>query len=279
MDTIFNNEQLLNLISNIHELTGIFINIHELSGKDIGIRDAHTEFCRAINQLPEGHMRCVNCDAKASKICRELKTSYRYRCHAGLWENLVPILDNGEVISYLGFGQLLDSSPIEEQWEYTRSTLSWYPGDPEELKEKFFKLRQYALPKTEALTELLKFMASYVQTNKLVAAAAHSDLQRLDLYISQHYMEKLSIRSLTSALNFGATKLCALSKTLSGGRSLTWLIASHRVSAAQSLLLSTDKSVSEIAAIVGYEDYNYFTKVFKHITGTTPSRYRKAVQS
>ena len=279
MDTIFNNEQLRNLISNIHELTGIFINIHELSGKDIGIRDARTEFCRAINDLPEGHMRCVNCDTEASQLCKRIKTSYHYRCHAGLCENLIPILDSGEVISYLGFGQLLDTSPMEEQWKNTRSTLSWYPGDPEELREKFFKLRQYSRPKTEALTELLKFMASYVQTNKIVAPAAHSDLQRLELYISQHYMEKLSIRSLTSALNFGATKLCSLAKTLTQGHSLTWLIASHRVSAAQSLLLSTDKPVAEIAAIVGYEDYNYFTRVFKGITGTTPSRYRKAVRN
>ena len=278
MNVFFNNEQLLKLISNIHELTGIFINIHELSGKDISIRDAHTEFCRTINDIPEGHIRCVNCDAQASDICKNIKTAYHYRCHAGLCENLIPIFDNGEVISYLGFGQLLDTSPLEEQWNNTKSTLDWYPGDLDDLKEKFFKIRQYSRSKTESLTELLKFMASYVQSNNIVASTKHSDLQRLEMYISQHYTEKLSIQSITADLHFGATKLCALSKTLSGGHSLTWLIASHRVQAAQTLLLSTDKPVSEIAATVGYEDYNYFTKVFKNMVGTTPSKFRHAGQ-
>ena len=275
MNVFYNNEQLLNLISSIHELTGIFINIHELSGKDIRIRDAHTAFCRTINDLPEGHIRCVNCDAEASEICKEIKTAYHYRCHAGLCETLIPILDKGEVISYLGFGQLLDESPIEEQWAYTESTLGWYPDDIEDLKEKFFQIRQYSHPKTTALTEVLKVMASYVQSSNTVTSTKYTDLQRLEMYLSQHYAEKLSIQSLTKALNFGTTKLSALSKTLSGGHTLTWLIASHRVQAAQKLLLSTDKPISEIASIVGYEDYNYFTKVFKSIVGTTPSNFRK----
>ena len=34
-------------------------------------------------------------------------------------------------------------------------------------------------------------------------------------------------------------------------------------------------SVSEIAADVGYSDYNYFIKVFKKATGVTPLKYRK----
>ena len=87
-------------------------------------------------------------------------------------------------------------------------------------------------------------------------------------------MEKLTIQTITADLNFGATKLCALAKTLSNGHSLTWLIANYRVQAAQKLLISSDKSISEIALMVGYEDYNYFTKVFKKLVGITPSKYR-----
>ena len=87
-------------------------------------------------------------------------------------------------------------------------------------------------------------------------------------------MEKLTIQTITADLNFGATKLCDLAKTLSNGHSLTWLIANYRVQAAQKLLISSDKSISEIALMVGYEDYNYFTKVFKKLVGITPSKYR-----
>ena len=113
----------MDLISKIYDLCGIWINIHDLSGKDIQIRDAHTDFCRAINNLPEGHARCVTCDAKASDICREIKHAYHYRCHAGICETLVPIFDKGEVISYLGFGQLLADYP-------PRRTMGLHQGNP-----------------------------------------------------------------------------------------------------------------------------------------------------
>ncbi len=274
-NVFYNNTQLMDLISKIYDLCGIWINIHDLSGKDIQIRDAHTDFCRAINNLPEGHARCVTCDAKASDICREIKHAYHYRCHAGICETLVPIFDKGEVISYLGFGQLLaDYPPPEEQWACTKATLSWYPGDPEELHAKFLRIPKCSAKKSDALTGILQILAAYVENNNTIISARYTDLQRLELYLSQHYMEKLTIQTITADLNFGATKLCDLAKTLSNGHSLTWLIANYRVQAAQKLLISSDKSISEIALMVGYEDYNYFTKVFKKLVGITPSKYR-----
>lgn len=274
MNVFYNNEKLLALISNVYELSGIWINIHELSGEDIQIRNQHTAFCRTINDTPEGHARCVQCDAKAAEICQRLKTPYHYRCHAGICETLIPIFDSGEVISYLGFGQLLDESPMEEQWKYTQKVLSWYKGDMEELREKFFAIRQYSHRKELALTEILQALTTHVQSNGAVALTKFTDLQLLETYLAQHYTEKLTLTQISEDLGFGTTKLCALAKTLSKGHSLTWLIAHYRVEAAKKLLSGSDKPISEIALIIGYEDYNYFTKVFKNNVGITPSRYR-----
>ena len=49
-----------------------------------------------------------------------------------------------------------------------------------------------------------------------------------------------------------------------------------RIEKAKNLLKSTDKSITEIAALCGIPDYNYFTKVFKSETNETPSKYRKS---
>ena len=35
--------------------------------------------------------------------------------------------------------------------------------------------------------------------------------------------------------------------------------------------------IQEIAEIVGYNDYFYFTKVFKKVEGISPSKYRKSI--
>lgn len=277
MDVFYNNEQLLKLISDIYELTDIWVNIHDLSGKDIQIRDKSTDFCRLINNTPQGHARCVSCDENAAKICKSIKGIYHYRCHAGICETLIPILDRGEVIAYLGFGQLLDESPIEEQWTSTARSLNWYNGNLSQLHEKFLIIRQYPRSKSTALAEILKTIASYVQSIGIVASTKYTDLQRLDVYLAHHYAEKLSLKQIASDLHCGTTKLCALAKTLSNGHSLTWLIALYRIRAAQQLLIASDKPISEIALMVGYEDYNYFTKVFKSFVGITPSMYRKTM--
>ncbi len=275
MNVFYNNEQLLILISDIYELTGIWVNIHDISGKDIQIRDKSADFCRLVNSIPQGHARCVNCDEKAAEICKNIKGIYHYRCHAGICETLIPILENGEVIAYLGFGQLLDESPIEEQWTQTMNTLSWYTGNISQLHEKFLLFRQYPRRKSMALAKILKTIAAYVQSIGIVATTKYTDLQRLDIYLTHHYAEKLSLKQIASDLHCGTTKLCALAKTLSNGHSLTWIIALYRVRAAQQLLISTDIPISEIALMVGYEDYNYFTKVFKSFVGITPRMYRK----
>jgi YesN/AraC family two-component response regulator len=47
-----------------------------------------------------------------------------------------------------------------------------------------------------------------------------------------------------------------------------------RISAAQSLLLDTTYSIRDIAQSVGFEDVNYFSRVFKRLTGTTPSKFK-----
>ena len=50
-----------------------------------------------------------------------------------------------------------------------------------------------------------------------------------------------------------------------------------RVNNAASLLETTDYSMAEISAIVGYEDPLYFSRLFRKLKGMSPSDYRKLV--
>lgn len=47
---------------------------------------------------------------------------------------------------------------------------------------------------------------------------------------------------------------------------------------AKFLLARTEKRIYEIAFEVGFQDIDYFTRVFKQNTGTTPSAYRRAMR-
>lgn len=275
MNILFDNEQLFRLFTNLYTLTGIQSNVFDLTGKDIRVSGEHMDFCRLINSSPEGHCRCEACDAQAVHECERTHKAHTYRCHAGLWETILPVFDEGIPVAYLVFGQLLSTDSIERQWEETRAALDWYKGDMEELRQAFFSLKQYSTHQFHAHAEIMEALAHYIQLKGMIRATEHNDLQRLEAYLDEHYMEKLSLASISSQLHIGRTKLCALAKKLSNGQTLTHIITERRINAAKKMLLQSNTPISAIAEAVGISDYNYFSKVFRSMTGMTPSEFRK----
>ena len=275
MNVLFNSNRLSELLNNLQLLTGIWVNIFDADGKDIRLFGNTSAFCQHIQADPEGRRRCEDCDARAVEKCAALGRAYQYRCHAGLKEIVVPIYDQGVPIAYMVFGQLLDDTPQKQQWEATVKTLGWYGGDMLELKDAFSQIRQYSEREIKAFTEILEALTHYVLLEGMIHSAQYSDQQKLEMYIDQHYMEKLSLKQIAHDLNMGTTKLCAVAKKLSGDGSVTRLISQRRVQAAKRLLLREDIPISSVAERVGFSDYNYFTKIFKAIEGVTPSAYRK----
>ena len=275
MNILFDQEQLLQLVTNLYLLTGMAANILDPQGRDINLFGSHPPFCKAMNGFPEGHERCVACDAWKVKHYTAARGFQFYRCHAGICEAVMPLYDRSSPLAYLIFGCFLDDSPMEEQWERTRSRLDWYPGGPDALREAFFQFRQYSPQELKAYSELLEALASYIQLKGMIQSTEQTDLQKLEMYLEQHYMEKLSLESISRQLHIGRTKLCRLAKELSGGRTLSYLIAQRRMEAAKGLLVQSNLPVYAVAETVGISDYNYFSRVFRSLAGMTPRDFRK----
>ena len=278
MNILFDEERLRKLIANLNILTGVPANILDLSGRDINLFRGHPPFCRAINDLPEGHERCIACDQCKIRHYTAERGFQFYRCHVGICEAVMPLYDRKNPLAYLAVGCYLDDSPMEEQWEHTRSLLDWWPGGPDSLKEAFFQFRQYSRQEVQAYAETLEALSAYIQLKGMILATEQTDAQKLALYLDEHYMEKLSLASISRHLHIGRTKLCAIAKELSGGETLSYLIARRRIDAAKRLLLQSNMPISAVAESVGISDYNYFSKVFRSMTGTTPSTFRKKVR-
>ena len=278
VNTLFDEEQLRRLIANLKILTGVPANILDPEGRDINLFRGHPPFCRAINDLPEGHERCIACDQCKIRHYTAERGFQFYRCHVGICEAVMPLYDRKNPLAYLAVGCYLDDSPMEEQWEHTRALLDWWPGGPDSLKEAFFQFRQYSQQEVQAYAETLEALSAYIQLKGMILATEQTDAQKRALYLDEHYMEKLSLASISRHLHIGRTKLCAIAKELSGGETLSYLIARRRIDAAKRLLLQSNMPISAVAESVGISDYNYFSKVFRSMTGTTPSTFRKKVR-
>lgn len=275
MNILFDEEGLRKLTANLNILTGLPANILDPEGRDINLFRGHPPFCRMLNDLPEGHERCVACDRCKIQHYTAEKGFQFYRCHAGICEAIMPLFDKKRPLAYLAVGCYLDDSPMEEQWRHTRPLLDWWPDGPDALKDAFFQFRQYSRKEILAYTETLEALSAYIQLKGMILTAEQTDLQKLELYLDQHYMEKLSLESISRQLHIGRTKLCALAKELSGGHTLSYLVAQRRIGAAKRLLLQSSLPISAIGESVGISDYNYFSKVFRSATGVTPSAFRK----
>ena len=279
MNILFDEEQLRKLTANLKILTGLPANILDPEGRDINLFRGHPPFCRAINDLPEGHERCVACDrCKIRHYTAESGFQF-YRCHLGICEAIMPLYDKKNPLAYLAVGCYLDESPMEEQWERTRALLDGWPDGPDALKDAFFQFRQYTHQEIQAYTETLEALSAYIRLKGMILTTEQTDVQRLELFLEQHYMDKLSLASISKQLHIGRTKLCSLAKELSGGQTLSYLIAQRRINAAKRLLLQSNMPISAVAEEVGISDYNYFSKVFRSMTGTTPSAFRKKARA
>ena len=275
MNIPYSSNDLLQVFSDLYTIMKIRINIVSAGGKLVFQNTEPPAFCARLQRAPGGLRRCTECDMHHTAICGRKKNVHFYRCHAGLCEAIIPIPANDSPVFFLTFGQYLDETPADQQWQNVRKQLAWYPGDPEELKKDFLQLHTYSQEEVEACADILKIMGTCLHMSRLLKTVEISDMQRLELYIEQHYTEKISLSSISRDLEISRTKLCYLAKQLSGNKTLSHLIAERRVEAAKLLLMESDMPISSVSEAVGILDYNYFTKVFRRVTGTTPTAFRR----
>lgn len=94
-------------------------------------------------------------------------------------------------------------------------------------------------------------------------------------YIADHYSESgLSVDDICSYLGVGASYFSSVFKKDTGMSFVSYL-TDVRMNAAQRLLDTTDEKSYVIAGLVGYEEPNYFSYVFKKQFGVSPSKYRQ----
>ncbi len=95
----------------------------------------------------------------------------------------------------------------------------------------------------------------------------------VESYVRDHFSEKLSIDIVCKQLKLTNSEFFAIFRYK--GIKFTVLLNQIRCNRAKELLSGSSLNVSEIAFAVGYTDAQYFARVFKQITGNTPSDYRK----
>lgn len=273
----FDFEKMERLLNSFYKISSVRYCLMDTNSNIICVSSEHTSFCARMNACKEGHARCKQCDADAIDQVKQLKNGcLTYRCHAGLIEAAIPVRQHGDVLAYIMFGQMVNSNNPEEQWANTRALIDWMP-EADNLKDDFMSIRRMDDHMIEGCAQILEACSSYIWMEGVIKSAFMSDEQLLNLYITEHYAEPLTLDSIAKALSMSKTKLCSVAAKQS--TTVMTMVNARRMEEAKRMFRHRSDRVAEIAYLVGIRDYNYFTKLFKSYTGETPRAYQRRCRS
>lgn len=96
---------------------------------------------------------------------------------------------------------------------------------------------------------------------------------RMIEFLNQNYAQDISTNDLAQYMHLNPGYLSKIFKRETG-TTVTKYITSLRILKSKQMLDSGNYSISEIAAATGFNDYFYFLKTFKKVTGLTPKQYQ-----
>lgn len=99
-------------------------------------------------------------------------------------------------------------------------------------------------------------------------------VQRAREYVDAHYDEALSLNALAQRFHVDDSYLSRMFKQQVGCNLMLYL-AGKRIAQAKKLLVQKELSITDVAQMVGYDDYAYFSRVFKRMEGKSPRAYRE----
>lgn len=128
-----------------------------------------------------------------------------------------------------------------------------------------------------ALSSPLKYMIErlHEESDKQISETNEHDIYRKALqYIKEHYTEGITVADVSKHINYSESYFgYAFKKKYK--MTVSQYVRELQLAKAKNLLENTSFSVSSVATYVGFDDFTYFSALFKKYFGLSPKEYRK----
>jgi AraC-like DNA-binding protein/ligand-binding sensor protein len=224
---------------------------------------------------------CAACLEVQRKLTRKIGDRSRtVTCFAGLSDSAVPIRVGDQLIGFLQTGQVLLNQPTKFRFDQTAKRLvDWGVNvDLRKAREAYFQTKVLTRKQYGAILRLLEIFGRHLSILSNQIALENSDAEpsvvtRAKEFIGRNQDSALCLASVAKAVNTSTFYFCKLFKRATG-LTFTDYLARVRVEKAKALLLDRNRRVSEIAYEVGFQSLTHFNRVFRKLTGHSPSDYR-----
>ena len=276
----FNIEKLEKVLEDYHEVTGTTVAFFDTQFNRLFYYPKDmSRFCGMINSSPEGVSRCAASDCRLLAKCLEEKRPVSLRCHAGLLDTVVPIMNGEVLIGFIMFGQMREDAGQKNSFKDIYENVKDLNLDREELRRAYNQLVFLDQKKVESSAEIVIMLTKYIYVERLIEQEYSSkEMERIAEYIDAHLTEKLSVSSLCRSFNLSKNALYNLFNVHMECPVKEYINA-RRLERAEQLLKTTELPIYEVCEQCGIENYQYFCRLFKKEKGETPLQYRKKRKS
>ncbi len=238
--------------------------------------------CLYVKKDRRIHITCVE---NQKMVRNRLKDEEHFfgMCHVGICEHVFRIEHENLCLGFIS----VSSYSVKEQKSFARiaKTAKKFGLNETEMQALFRASVSETLPPEDLLKTLILPLADMVELLyvKFVKNQEEDPSEQNEIYsqiveyISENYSRKITIHDICDALHYSRSYL---SRIFSKYRKTTIMqyLNEIRINKAKSFLRETHFSISQIAFLVGFNDSNYFTNVFRQITKISPRQYRKKHQ-
>lgn len=235
--------------------------------------DAH--LCSVCSYLKRNPTTINDCHKNKLALIKKAPTAPYYGCcYAGVEEYVVPILhDNIPIVFVHVYGYRNATAKSDRLMRHTAKRCSEQFPD---LYQKL-SLEPPSLSKVISFTTPFKFMFSALYEACLQKATASEEqhlLNQILKYVYEHYINNITYADIARELHYSESHLRHLFRTHTN-KTIKQFILELQLKQAMDLLNTSEYTVTEIATLVGFNDPNHFSVIFKKKFGVTPMQYKK----
>lgn len=273
---------LSKLLNTYNSLNNFYVSVTDLSGilshplLDIPLRERiHSKkFCDIAKSTAKGYQRCRRCRQFADRKAVKTGEIFHGYCVHGLYEIGLPVVVGEKTLAVVYVGNLLCDKDFATA--KVKHTCRKTGVDHENLIAEF----ENAQPITDlsAFIDIAETVSSYI---KLVfktfphdlGGNAHWVVREMKLYARENFRDAIKLSDQAERYGFNEKYIGRLFKSTTDV-SFTQYVNRLRLNHAKNLLLSSEKSIIEVALDSGFENVTYFNRCFKRELGLTPTEFR-----
>jgi len=126
-----------------------------------------------------------------------------------------------------------------------------------------------------SLDETVNHISAALERKRRLSGEAQRLVRKAMAFIHEHFADSISRRDIAQHVSIAEDYLTYCFRQELGTTPIKYL-QRYRVNRARQLLKENEKSITEIALLVGFSDSGYFSRIFHRETGMSPEAFRRS---